>query len=123
MEKGKAIDASVDTFMEFLNSFPNHFRLLLKERSGNTEAIRQAIQKELENCTSELKDYLQLRVKEQHRPNYDTAIVADAMVSLVFATGIKALDEDKMVRKELCQKLKLQLNMLVIGAISIERGT
>lgn len=115
-EPGTAIDTSIDTFMEFLLNYPNHFRLLLKEQTGNTEAFRLAIQKEFEHFSAELQDYLNLRSQEQQRKAIDADLIADAMVTLVFAMGSKALDASKPERLKLSEKCKIQLKLLMKGA-------
>jgi len=120
---GNGIDTSIDTFIEFLMSYPNHFRLLLKERSGNSEEFRQAIQRELDHFTSELRDYLNLRAEENQRPKFDSEVVADAMVMLTFAMGVRALDADKASRSQLANNAKQQLRMIMYGAVSMaDRG-
>lgn len=115
-EPGTAIDSSVDTFLEFLLAHPNHFRLLLKEKAGNTEAFRQAIQKELDYFTEELSDYLNQRPRNAERKHVNWEIVADAMVTLVFTMGSKALDANKKERTQLTQNCKTQLQLIMIGA-------
>ncbi|TNC80659.1 MAG: HTH-type transcriptional repressor FabR [Oleiphilus sp.] len=119
-EPGTAIETSVNTFMEFLLAHPNHFRLLLKERAGNTEAFRQAIQKELDYFSEELRDYLEQRAKNAGRQHVNWEIVADAMVNLVFAMGSKALDANKTERSKLSENCKQQLEMIMTGAIHLQ---
>ena len=115
-QPGTAIDSSVDTFMEFLMTYPSHFRLLLKEQVGNTETFRKAIQRELEHFCIELKDYLDQRAQMAKRQGIDTDIVADAMVTLVFAMGSKALDADRPERNKLAERCKRQLELIMLGA-------
>lgn len=117
--QGSGIDVSVETFMEFLLANPNHFRLLLKERAGNSEEFRSAVQKELEYFTSELRDYLAYRSKEHGRPSFDNEVVADAMVSLVVAMGTKALDANRSTQKKLAEMTKQQLLHTLVGAIAV----
>ena len=120
--KGTGISTSVDTFMEFLLTYPNHFRLLLKERAGNTEEFRQAIQAEIDYFTMELRDYLNFRAAENHRPEYETEYVADAMVTIVFTMGAKALDADKVTRQNLAEATKQQLKMVLVGSIILAQN-
>ncbi|MFQ3195903.1 MAG: AcrR family transcriptional regulator, partial [Colwellia sp.] len=56
---GSVIQISVRTFMEFIESNGNIFRLLLRERSGTSKAFRAAVNREIRYFTLELCDYLQ----------------------------------------------------------------
>ncbi len=116
-EQGTAIDTSVDTFMEYLVNNTHHFRLLLRERSGNSQEFRTAIHLEIKHFVSELEEYLKLRAAEQNRPAINAAIVADAMVTIVFHMGAQALDASRNERQILAENAKQQLRMLMAGAI------
>lgn len=120
-EKGTAIDTSVDTFMEYLVNNTNHFRLLLREHTGNSEEFRVAINLEIQHFVTELEDYLKRRelyTKHQNTPNEETVnALAEAMVTIVFHMGGLALDASKAHRDILASKAKLQLRMLLKGAV------
>lgn len=113
---GSVINVSIETFLEFIDSNPNVFRLLLRERSGTSAAFRAAVQREIEHFTSELTEYLQatspLSTEYAHAQ-------AEAMVILVFSAGAEALDMPTPKRKILAQRLKLQLRMLAKGGTAI----
>ncbi len=119
-ERGTAIDTSVDTFMEYLSNNTNHFRLLLREHTGNSEEFRIAINLEIHHFVTELEDYLGKREADnKDHPHADKATInalAEAMVTIVFHMGGLALDASKSQREELASKAKLQLRMLVRGA-------
>jgi len=114
---GTGIDTSIDTFIEYLLNYPNHFRLLLKEQVGNTEDFRAAIGAEVQHFKVELEEYLKQRNQQAGRYPIETALVADAMVTLVFAMGIKALDAPKKERQKIAENAKQQLNILMAGAL------
>jgi AcrR family transcriptional regulator len=119
-ERGTAIDTSVDTFMEYLVNNTNHFRLLLREHTGNSEEFRIAINLEIQHFVTELEDYMgkrELNDKDQ-APSDSITInaLAEAMVTIVFHMGGLALDASKSQRDELASKAKLQLRMLIIGS-------
>ena len=120
-EKGTAIDTSVDTFMEYLVNNTNHFRLLLREHTGNSEEFRVAINLEIQHFVTELEDYLKRRelyTKHQNTPNEEAVnALAEAMVTIVFHMGGLALDASKAHRDILASKAKLQLRMLLKGAV------
>lgn len=116
-EQGTAIDTSVDTFMEYLINNTNHFRLLLQERSGNSQEFRTAIHLEIKHFVAELEEYLKQRAVEQNRPALDVGLVADAMVTIVFHMAAQALDASRTERQNLADKAKQQLRMIMAGAI------
>lgn len=118
-KKGTAIDTSVDTFMEFLAHNTNHFRLLLREHSGNSKEFRTAINLEIRHFVAELEEYLKQRAEEQNRQDIPHYEIAEAMVTLVFHMGAQALDASKKERIELGRKAKLQLRILMAGAAAL----
>ena len=107
------IRTSVSTFMEFIGNNPNAFRLLLRERSGTSAAFRAAVAREIQHFIAELADYLEL---ENHMPRAFTEAQAEAMVTIVFSAGAEALDVGVEQRRQLEERLVLQLRMISKGA-------
>lgn len=110
---GSVIRTSVSTFMEFIGNNPNAFRLLLRERSGTSAAFRAAVAREIQHFIAELADYLEL---ENHMPRAFTEAQAEAMVTIVFNAGAEALDVSPEQRRQLEERLVLQLRMISKGA-------
>ncbi|STB50714.1 TetR family transcriptional regulator [Citrobacter koseri] len=110
---GSVIRTSVSTFMEFIGNNPNAFRLLLRERSGTSAAFRAAVAREIQHFIAELADYLEL---ENHMPRAFTEAQAEAMVTIVFSAGAEALDVGAEQRRQLEERLVLQLRMIAKGA-------
>jgi AcrR family transcriptional regulator len=110
--KGSVIRTSVETFMEFIESSPNVFRLLLRERSGTSAAFRTAVLREMDHFSAELTEYLVST--GMHRE--EAIIQAQASVILVFTSGAEALDLNSIERKSLTERLVLQLRMMAKGA-------
>jgi len=118
-EKGTAIDTSVDTFMEYLVNSTNHFRLLLREHTGNSQEFRIAINLEINHFVTELEEFLSRRTDDKETNALNLVAVhalAEAMVIIVFHMGGVALDSSKKERTEVAKKAKLQLRMLLKGA-------
>jgi AcrR family transcriptional regulator len=119
-EKGSGIDTSVDTFMEYLINNTNHFRLLLREHTGNSIEFRVAINLEIQHFVTELEDFLkrrELNAQSKSLPDLEKInALAEAMVTIVFHMGGLALDASKNERDILASKAKLQLRMLLRGA-------
>jgi len=107
------INTSVETFMEFIQSSPHVFRLLLRERSGTSLAFRKAVSREFQYFIVELADYI------QHTDGYSTQAAktqAEAMVILVFNAGAEALDGKPSERKLLTEKVIVHLQLIAKGA-------
>ncbi|VAW64299.1 Unsaturated fatty acid biosythesis repressor FabR, TetR family, partial [hydrothermal vent metagenome] len=107
------INTSVETFMEFIQSSPHVFRLLLRERSGTSLAFRKAVSREFQYFIVELADYI------QHTDGYSTQAAktqAEAMVILVFNAGAEALDCKPSERKLLTEKVIVHLQLIAKGA-------
>ena len=96
---GSVIRTSVSTFMEFIGNNPNAFRLLLRERSGTSAAFRAAVAREIQHFIAELADYLEI---ENHMPRA--------------FTEAQALDVGLEQRRQLEERLVLQLRMISKGA-------
>ncbi|TWX45842.1 HTH-type transcriptional repressor FabR [Colwellia hornerae] len=110
---GSVIQISVVTFMEFIESNGNIFRLLLRERSGTSAAFRAAVNREVRYFTLELCDYLQ----QANKLNADVAFLqADAAVTIVFSAGSDALDVDKDDRQQIAMRTIQQLRFIARGA-------
>ena len=118
-EKGTAIDTSLDTFMEYLINHTDHFRLLLREHTGNSKEFRAAISLEIEHFVAELEEYSKIRSSDANEtaiPTYEQHALAEAMVIIAFNMGAIALDSTKKEREKILEKAKLQLRMLYFGA-------
>lgn len=110
---GSVILTSVQIFMEFIENEPNVFRLLLRERSGTSEAFRAAVVREIEHFTAELADYLQNKTKGDREV---MQALANAFVTLVFSAGADALDMKPAQRAALARQVILQLRMISRGS-------
>ncbi len=107
------IRISTETFMEFVESNPNVFRLLLQERSGNSAAFRKAVNREIKHFVEELTDYL------THHTDLDRSLAtiqSEAMLIIVFSAGAEALDMELEARTHLAKRVILQLTMIASGA-------
>ncbi|ONG06885.1 DNA-binding transcriptional regulator FabR [Escherichia coli] len=113
-------------------SFYRHFRdvdelgLTMVDESGLMlrQLMRQARQRiakggsvirarEIQHFIAELADYLEL---ENHMPRAFTEAQAEAMVTIVFSAGAEALDVGVEQRRQLEERLVLQLRMISKGA-------
>lgn len=113
-ENRSMIRSSVEIFMEFIESSPNVFRLLLHERSGTSYEFRAAVAREIEHFSAELTEYL----VSVGLGREVASIQSLASVTLVFSSGAEALDLEKNERDALAERLVLQLRLLAKGAHS-----
>lgn len=111
-KEGSVIKTSVDTFMEFIESSPNVFRLLLRERSGTSSEFRAAVAREIQHFVAELTEYLVINGVSRE----GAFTQAEASVTLVFSSGAEALDLEKDERTVLANRLITQLRMIAKGA-------
>jgi len=115
-KSGGAIDTSVDTFMEYMDNYSNHFRLLLRERTGVSTEFRTAIRAEIQHFITELAEDMKIRGELSNRPVSDPQLVSEATVVIVFNLGAEALDVSPKEKLAIADKIKRQLRMLMIGA-------
>lgn len=110
---GSVIKISVHTFMEFIESNENIFRLLLRERSGIAPEFRAAVNREIRYFTMELCDY----IEKANKLDRDVAYLqANAAVTIVFSAGAEAIDLDKKEREDLANRIIEQLRIIARGA-------
>lgn len=110
---GSVIKISVHTFMEFIESNENIFRLLLRERSGIAPEFRAAVNREIRYFTMELCDY----IEKANKLDRDIAYLqANAAVTIVFSAGAEAIDLDKKEREDLANRIIEQLRIIARGA-------
>ncbi|GAA3932784.1 HTH-type transcriptional repressor FabR [Litoribacillus peritrichatus] len=122
-ENGTAIRTSVETFIEFLNSNPNLFRLLLREKAGISVELRRAIQREVDHFESELAEHLSAQAVARGKTLYRHEMVAHAMVSLVFNQGADVVDLSKAQKKAIGEDLICQLRMMMLGSELMSKNT
>lgn len=111
---GSIINISVDTFLEFILSNPNVFRLLLREHTGTSASFRAAVKREIQHFTEELADYI---VDKLSIPIPIAYLQAEAMVKLVFSAGAEAIDADSTETEQIAKRVKTQLRFIEKGAL------
>jgi TetR/AcrR family transcriptional regulator, fatty acid biosynthesis regulator len=112
---GSVIKTSVTTFMEVTDTNPNIFRLLFHERSGTTQALRTAVDREIQFFIVELTDYIQSIGYEKE----SAFAQAEAMVAIVFNAGAESLEAKPNQRSEVEKRAVQQLRYIAAGAKSL----
>ena len=114
--KGSVVSSSIDTFMEFVEGYPNLIRLLNTDVASGPKQFRESIQRETRRFVEELMDDLR-RDNEQDRPPLAyVPEVAEMMVVLVFNQGVSALEMTPTERDALVKKLNVELRMVLAGS-------
>lgn len=113
-----AIESSVDTFLNYLEHHPTHFRILLQEQVGYSDEFQKAVATEVDNFISELESYLNDRSAELKRPNLDSRNIAEAMVAIVIAMGSKLAISNTNDTKSVRNNTISQLRYVMLGSLS-----
>ncbi len=113
---GDVVRASVETFMEFLGTHQELFRLLLRERAGGSEAFRGALRAQFEHFAAEIAADLQRDDELTALDAEGAQLLAEAMVTIVFNSGAEALEMDDNARSTAAERIIRQLRMLRAGA-------
>ncbi|CAM3154066.1 HTH-type transcriptional repressor FabR [Vibrio rarus] len=116
-ENRSVIQTSIETFVEFIETNPDIFRLLLRERSGTSEEFRLAVAREIQFFSAELADYL----STQKLPRDLASLQADAIVALVFSSGAEFLDIEPSQRAAHRQRLVDQVRMISLGGEAMNK--
>ncbi len=107
---------SVATFHEFVNRYPNHFRLLLIERSGSIKPLRMAANKAYQTFVSDLQhDIVQASMvngRKMSSPN----LVAQAVVTITFSSGTQIIDLSGDKIKDLLDDTVAQIRLVSRGS-------
>ncbi len=114
--KGSVVNTSVETFMEFVENYPNLIRLLNTDIASGPKPFRESIIRETRRFAEELSDDLSGPEQTRRQPLAHVHELAEMMVLLVFNQGVVALEMDAQQRKQLIKKLNLELRMLLAGS-------
>jgi len=116
LSKRSMVQASIDAFMDYVNSNGNLFRLLLGERQGASPAFRKAIHAELDRFVSDLSEDLERYAHTRRQPLASAAYAAEAIVAVVFTVGAEALDLPRHKQRSLALRLIEEVKMILRGA-------
>lgn len=115
--KGSVITTSVETFMEFVESYPNLIRLLKTDIVSGPRPFRLAIQRETRRFAEELEDdFKRDQALNLRPPLAHLTEVAEMMVLLVFNQGVEALEMNAAERKLLSEKIVRELRLIIAGS-------
>lgn len=115
-KEGSAVRASVETFIEYITTNSNLFRVLQGERQGSSPAFRKALFAEINRFIEEVTDDLVKGSKILKQPLQDPELAAEAIVAVAFTVGAEAMDLPKHRRSELAERLVKEIKMILRGA-------
>lgn len=113
---GSVVKTSVETFMMFLDESPHLFQLLMGDQAGGPKSFRDALRRERHRFIDELIDDLRQGEALREAPLSHIELISEMMVNLVFMGGVEALDMSREQRKQLSEKLVLELRLIFIGS-------
>jgi TetR/AcrR family transcriptional regulator, fatty acid biosynthesis regulator len=115
-KEGSAVRASVETFIDYITTNSNLFRVLQGERQGSSPAFRKALFAEINRFIEEVTDDLLKGSKILKQPLQDPELAAEAIVAVAFTVGAEAMDLPRHRRKELVERLIKEIKMILRGA-------
>ena len=114
--KGSVISTSVNTFMEFVENYPNLVRLLNTDVASGPKQFRESIARETRRFVEEVIDDLDTPGQQERQPLLHITEVAEMMVLLMFSQGVMALEMTADQRQDLIKKLNLELRIVLAGS-------
>jgi hypothetical protein len=114
--KGSVISTSVNTFMEFVENYPNLVRLLNTDVASGPKQFRESIARETRRFVEEVIDDLDTPGQHARQPLLHITEVAEMMVLLMFSQGVMALEMSADQRQDLIKKLNLELRIVLAGS-------
>lgn len=106
---------SIDVFLSALKTHPQEFRFVMREKSGNSKPIRDAIKNLVNQFTKEYADFLDTEMRRRGKLVNRPELVAQVIVALAFQTGCEFLDADESEHAGLYQKLWDQMTFVAKG--------
>ena len=113
------VQASLETFLGYVQDHPNHFRFIAKERYGGSTALKLAIRSEIRLFTSELAIDMARVPAMAGMSGADLQLAAALVVQTVMSATEGVLDLRTGETAELArieQECARQLRMILLGA-------
>lgn len=122
-ESENLIKGSIDVFLSVLKTYPQEFRFLIGESSGNSKSIRDAIKKVMLNFTTEYAQFLDQEIERRGKSIDQPGLVAQIVITLSFQIGSEFLDTDESEHASLYQKFWNQMSYLASKNSSTHSAT
>ena len=116
------IRASVETFLQQLQSDPPYLPLLLREGAVGSNAFKKAVDRQLEFFETELQIDLIRLSEASHSGIHDAPLTARAITRLVFAMGTAAVDLPKSRHPQLIADISEMVRVIMVGTQTLAAG-
>ena len=114
------VDGSVSILVDHVHRQRSHFAFIARERTAGQPAVREAIRHEIELCERELAtDLARLPGTTDWSPE-DLRILSGLIVSAMVAVAeeILAAAQRPEAEKQIVEKARTQLRMVLVGALN-----
>lgn len=116
------IRASVETFLQQLQSDPPYLPLLLREGAVGSHAFKKAVDRQLQFFETELQADL-IRLSEANNAAiHDAPLTARAITRLVFAMATAAVDLPKSRHPQLITDISEMVRVIMVGTQTLAAG-
>ena len=110
------IAISVHAFFAVVDDRPRYWQFVASERFGGSEAVRRAIDEQIQTFASIMGEDLGLQPAFAHMTSKDRYLLAEAGLNLSFAWIVRWLEIDKSQRETMLHDCSRQMQMLLYGA-------
>lgn len=116
------IRASVESFLQQLQSDPPYLPLLLREGAVGSNAFKKAVDRQLEFFETELQADLVRLSAANNAPVHDAPLTARAITRLVFAMGTSAVDLPCTRYPQLIADISEMVRVIMVGTQALAEG-
>ena len=116
------IRASVEAVYDFIFTNQGLSRMIVQESLSPESPFREASESLFLSISSDLAEYLEQEAKERGVPVGYPRLAANAMVSIMFTTGIALLNAPEADRERHIDAAVIKLRMIMRGAEAMGNG-
>jgi len=113
---------AVETFLDYLQSNGDLFRLMISTRSGGSLEARRAVYKEINRFFEDLTEDIELASQATGRKLSQIPQVAHAVTTIVFNGAMALLDLPDTDPKKLAEELVQEIRLVTLGAEALASG-
>jgi TetR/AcrR family transcriptional regulator, fatty acid biosynthesis regulator len=116
------VRACAELFIRYLKDEPHKFRFLMREKSGSSPRIRQAIKNLTQQFIDELAQFIMSESHRNNKPIKDPVLVSETLVNITFHMGVEFLDSPENELPELFERFVKKLIIVSLGAETWAQG-
>lgn len=115
------IRASVETFLQQLQSDKHYLHLLLREGAVGSAAFKQAVERQLEFFEKELQTDLVRLAAASNTPIHNAELVSRAITRLVFSMGTSAMERPPAAHPKLIDDVTDMIRTIMVGTETLAK--